>query len=210
VLVDAVVTIGPAFTDNITAPASESSEGLEILTANFPSAGGDQGTIVFRAEQGVDDPAVQASMSDLFEAAKQIDGLETALGGDMFCEREPPNSEMLGLAFAILVLIAAFGSVVAMGVPIATAPAGVGVGVLLTALLSNPIEMADFAATIGIMIGLGVGIDYALFIVTRYREYFDRGDSVADTTGAALNTAGRAVLVAGVAVVVSLGYFNDS
>ncbi|MCL1588515.1 MAG: MMPL family transporter, partial [Actinomycetia bacterium] len=242
VLVGAVVTIGPAFTDNISAPASESSEGLEILTSNFPSAGGDQGTIVFRAEQGVTDPAVQASMSELFEAVKQvegvvnvispyspmgasqvasdgesagkiayaqlilvagtttaegaeigeniaalapeIDGLETALGGDMFREREPPNSEMLGLAFAIFVLIAAFGSVVAMGVPIATALAGVGIGVLLTALISNLIEMPDFAATIGIMIGLGVGIDYALFIVTRYKEYLDRGDSIVDATGA--------------------------
>ena len=262
VLVGAVVAIGPAFTDNITAPASESSEGLEILTANFPSAGGDQGTIVFRAEQGVTDPEVQASMSGLFEATKQIDGvvnvlspyspigasqiasegesagkiayaqlilvagtttsegaaigeeitalapeiggLTVALGGDMFREREPPNSEMLGLAFAIFVLIAVFGSVVAMGVPIATALAGVGVGVLLTALLSNLIEMPDFAATIGIMIGLGVGIDYALFIVTRFKEYLDRGDSVEDATAAALNTAGRAVLFAGVTVVVSL------
>ena len=261
-LVGAVVTLGPAFTDNITAPASESSEGLEILTTAFPSAGGDQGTIVFRSEQGVDDPEVQASMSELFEATKQIDGVvnvispyspmggaqissdgesagkiayaqlileagtttgegaeigeeitslapqidgvQVALGGDMFREREPPNSEMLGLAFAIFVLIAAFGSVVAMGVPIATALAGVGVGVLLTALLSNLIEMPDFAATIGIMIGLGVGIDYALFIVTRYKEYLDRGDSVVDATGAALNTAGRAVLFAGVTVVVSL------
>ncbi len=262
VLVGAVVAIGPAFTDNITAPASESSEGLEILTANFPSAGGDQGTVVFRAEQGVTDPEVQASMSGLFEATKQIDGvvnvlspyspigasqiasegesagkiayaqlilvagtttsegaaigeeitalapeiggLTVALGGDMFREREPPNSEMLGLAFAIFVLIAVFGSVVAMGVPIATALAGVGVGVLLTALLSNLIEMPDFAATIGIMIGLGVGIDYALFIVTRFKEYLDRGDSVGDATAAALNTAGRAVLFAGVTVVVSL------
>ena len=262
VLVGAVVTIGPAFTDNITAPASESSEGLEILTTQFPSAGGDQGTIVFRAEQGVADPEIQASMSELFEATKQIDGvvnvispyspmggaqiasdgesagkiayaqlileagtntaegakigeeiaslapeidgLETALGGDMFRERKPPNSEMLGLAFAIFVLIAAFGSVVAMGVPIATALAGVGVGVLLTALISNLIEMPDFAATIGIMIGLGVGIDYALFIVTRYKEYLDRGDSIVDATASALNTAGRAVLFAGVTVVVSL------
>jgi RND superfamily putative drug exporter len=262
VLIGAVVAIGPAFTDNITAPASESSEGLEILTANFPSAGGDQGSIVLRAEQGVTDPEVQASMSGLFEATKRIDGvvnvlspyspigasqiasegesvgkiayaqlileagtttsegaaigeeitalapeiggLTVALGGDMFREREPPNSEMLGLAFAIFVLIAVFGSVVAMGVPIATALAGVGVGVLLTALLSNLIEMPDFAATIGIMIGLGVGIDYALFIVTRFKEYLDRGDSVGDATAAALNTAGRAVLFAGVTVVVSL------
>ena len=261
-LVGVVVGVGPAFTSNITAPASESSEGLEILTSAFPSAGGDQGTIVFRAEQGVTDPEVQAAMSDLFEKTKQIDGvvnvvgpyspigqsqissqgdsagkiayaqlileagtttdegarigeaitsitpdvdgLELALGGDMFRHREPPSSEMLGLAFATFVLIAAFGSVLAMGLPIATALAGVGTGVLITVLLSNLIEMPDFAATIGIMIGLGVGIDYALFIVTRYKEYLDRGQSVIDATGTALNSAGRAVLFAGVTVVVSL------
>jgi len=262
VLVGAAVTIGPAFTENISAPASESSEGLVILTEEFPSAGGDQGTIVFRAEQGVADPAVQMAMSQMFEAAKQvegvvnvispylpmggtqissmgesagkiayaqlilepgtttaegadiadgiialapqIDGVDVALGGDMFRERKPPNSEMLGLAFAIFVLIAAFGSVLAMGLPIATAVAGVGVGVLTTAMLSNFIEMPDFAGTIGIMIGLGVGIDYALFIVTRYKEYLDTGMAVPDAVGASLNSAGRAVLFAGVTVVVSL------
>ncbi len=262
VLIGIGVTVGPAFTDNISAPASESSEGLDILTEHFPSAGGDQATIVFKADQGVTDPEVQAAMTEMFEATKQIEGVvnvispyspiggaqissdgdgageiayaqlilmagttteegahladeigkvtpqiegvQVALGGDMFREREPPNSELLGLAFAIFVLIVAFGSVLAMGLPIATAIGGVGVGVLITAALSNVIEMPDFAATIGIMIGLGVGIDYALFIVTRYKEYLDKGMSVSDATGASLNSAGRAVLFAGVTVVVSL------
>jgi len=261
-LIGAVVTVGPAFTSNITAPASESSEGLEILATQFPNAGGEPATIVFRAEQGVTDPEVQEAMSELFDATKQIDGvvnvvgpyspigasqvategesagqiayaqlvleagtttddgarirdevttmapeidgLEIAFGGDVFRHREPPSSELLGLAFAMLVLIAAFGSVLAMGLPIATALAGVGTGVLLTALLSNIIEMPDFAGTIGIMIGLGVGIDYALFIVTRYQEHLERGESVVDSIAAALNSAGRAVLFAGVTVVVSL------
>ncbi|NIA25126.1 MAG: MMPL family transporter [Gammaproteobacteria bacterium] len=262
ILAGAVVSVGPAFSSNITAPASESSEGLDILASEFPGAGGDPATIVFRAEQGVGDPDVQAAMSELFVGTKQIDGvvnvvspyspiggsqistnaesagkiayaqlvleagtttdegarigneiasispeidgLEMALGGDVFRHREPPSSETLGLAFAMFVLIAAFGSVLAMGLPIATALAGVGTGVLITALVSNVIEMPDFAATIGIMIGLGVGIDYALFIVTRYREYLDRGDPIGASVAAALNSAGRAVLFAGVTVVVSL------
>jgi len=262
ILVGAVITIGPAFTTTITAPASESSEGLEILSEQFPNAGGEPATIVYRAEQGVTDTEIESAMSELFAATKQIDGvvnvvspyspigasqisadgdsasqiayaqlvleagvttdegeqigaeiaalspevagLEIALGGDMFRLREPPNSEMLGIAFAIFVLIIAFGSVLAMGLPIATALAGVGTGVLLTALLSNVIEMPDFAATIGIMIGLGVGIDYALFIVTRYQEHLRKGESVSESVGAALDSAGRAVLFAGVTVVVSL------
>jgi RND superfamily putative drug exporter len=262
ILVAAVITVGPAFTSTITAPASESSAGLDILTAEFPGAGGDSGTIVFKADQGVTDPEVQSAMTELFDATKQIEGvinvmspyspigatqisvsgdsagkvafaqlvleagtttddgarigdeiaalspdvegLEIALGGDMFRHREPPNSEMLGIAFAIFVLILSFGSVLAMGLPIATALAGVGTGVLATALLSNLIEMPDFAATIGIMIGLGVGIDYALFIVTRYQEHLNAGEPVADSVAASLDTAGRAVLFAGITVVVSL------
>src|SRR5680860_1219631 len=83
---------------------------------------------------------------------------------------------------------------VAMGLPIATALVGVGTGVLTTALLSNLVEMPDFAATIGVMIGLGVGIDYALFIVTRYQEHLEAGESVPESVAAALDTAGRAVL----------------
>ena len=78
-LVGAVITIGPAFTSNITAPASESSAGLELLTSEFPSAGGDSGTIVFKADQGVADPEVQSSMTDLFEATKLIDGVVNVL-----------------------------------------------------------------------------------------------------------------------------------
>src|SRR5690606_21532631 len=133
-----------------------------------------------------------------------IDGLEVALGGDMFRHREPPSSEMLGLAFATFVLILSFGSVLAMGLPIATALAGVGTGVAATALLSNVIEMPDFAATIGVMIGLGVGIDYALFIVTRYQQHLNAGEPIPKSVAASLDTAGRAVLFAGVTVVVSL------
>jgi len=262
ILAGAVVSIGSAFTSSITAPASESSAGLEILATEFPGVGGDSGTIVFKATQGVTDPGVQSAMSDLFDATEGVDGvvnvigpyspiganqvstigdsagtvayarlvleagtttddgariadeigslspdiagLEIALGGDMFRHREPPNSEMLGLAFAIFVLILSFGSVLAMGLPIATALAGVGTGVLATVLLSNFIEMPDFAATIGIMIGLGVGIDYALFIVTRYQEHLKKGEPVGTAVAASLDTAGRAVLFAGVTVVVSL------
>lgn len=261
-LVGAVISIGPAFTHNITAPASESSTGLELLAGAFPHAGGDSGTIVFKADQGVNDADVRTAMTSLFDDIKKMDGvvnvvspyspigtnqiagagvnagrvayaqlilepgtttdagarlgdeiaalspelsgLEIALGGDMFRHREPPNSEMLGLAFAIFILILSFASVLAMGLPIATALAGVGAGVLATALLSNIIEMPDFAATIGIMIGLGVGIDYALFIVTRHQEHLRSGDPVADSAAVALDTAGRAVLFAGITVVVSL------
>jgi RND superfamily putative drug exporter len=100
----------------------------------------------------------------------EVDGLEVEIGGQIFAEFEPPESELIGLSFAVIVLIVSFGSVLAMGLPIGMALFGVGTGFGLIALMSNLFAMPDFATTLGAMIGLGVGIDYALFVVTRVRE----------------------------------------
>jgi len=133
-----------------------------------------------------------------------IDGLQIEYGGQIFAAFEAPSSEVLGLAFAIVILIIAFGSVLAMGLPIGTAFGGIFAGVALMTLLSNVISMPDFTTTIGVMIGLGVGIDYALFIVTRYRECLRRGLTSAHAAQEAIDTAGRAVIFAGTTVVISL------
>jgi RND superfamily putative drug exporter len=115
-----------------------------------------------------------------------------------------PSSEALGLGFAIIILIIAFGSVLAMGLPVGVALAGIVSGTMLAGLLSHVVSMPDFASTIGVMIGLGVGIDYALFIVTRFRENVHKGYDNETSTLIAMNTAGRAVLFAGTTVVISL------
>jgi RND superfamily putative drug exporter len=133
-----------------------------------------------------------------------IAGVQIEYGGEVFATFETPTSEIIGLAFAIVILIFAFGSVLAMGLPISTAFGGIGAGVLLVSLVSNLITTPDVAITLGIMIGLGVGIDYALFIVTRYREARRRGAECADATAEAIDTAGRAVVFAGTTVVISL------
>ena len=91
-----------------------------------------------------------------------------------------------------------------MGLPIGTAFGGIGVGVLVVTLASNLFTIPDVATTLGVMIGLGVGIDYALFIVTRYREARRRGESCEAATAESIDTAGRAVLFAGTTVVISL------
>ena len=91
-----------------------------------------------------------------------------------------------------------------MGLPIGVALFGVGSGVGTITLLTNVMSIPDFATTLGAMIGLGVGIDYALFIVTRYREGARDGMSPHDATVRAIDTAGRAVLFAGLTVVISL------
>ena len=134
-----------------------------------------------------------------------LPGTTLEVGGAALSEFEPPQSELIGIAFAIVILILAFGSVLSMGLPIGVALAGVGTGGLgLVSLLSNGVGIPDFAPFVGIMIGLGVGIDYALFIVTRYRELTSGGLPAAVALADSLHTAGRAVVFAGLTVVCSL------
>ncbi|MCU0268613.1 MAG: MMPL family transporter [Acidimicrobiales bacterium] len=254
-------TVGSAFRSDMSMPDVESRRGFDIVDEQFGGLGsGFEGRIVFRAEQGVTDPAVQAAMTAYFEdvrgfgdveltspydvpaiqiasqgdeagkiayatvavsrdmpqneaaeigtqmrdARPQLEGLQVEIGGDIFAEFEPPESELLGLAFAIFILVLAFGSVLAMGLPIGVALAGIGVGSGLIVLLSNVVSMPDFTTTLALMIGLGVGIDYALFIVTRFREGLHHGHSVEEATVTAIDTAGRAVTFAGTTVVISL------
>ena len=142
--------------------------------------------------------------AEIIDDAPDLDGVRFEFGGEMFGEFEAPAAELIGLAFAIVILILAFGSVMAMGLPIGTALAGVGVGAVLLGLLSNLVTMPDFATILGIMIGLGVGIDYALFIVTRYREQLHAGHGINESIAIAIDTSGRAVTFAGMTVVVSL------
>ncbi|MGI9611402.1 MAG: MMPL family transporter [Acidimicrobiales bacterium] len=151
------------------------------------------------------DQTESAAIGDAIrEADPGIDGLEVLPGGAALGVFEPPETELIGLAFAVVVLIVAFGSVLAMGLPIAVALFGVGAGIGSIVLLSNLFVIPDFTPTLGAMIGLGVGIDYALFIVTRYREGLHAGRDPRDATLVAMDTAGRAVIFAGITVVVSL------
>lgn len=142
--------------------------------------------------------------TEIADMAPRVDGVRFEYGGDLFQEFEAPESELLGLAFAIIILIVAFGSVLAMGLPIGVALAGIGVGSISLMLISNLYTMPDFATTLGVMIGLGVGIDYALFIVTRYREQLHAGHDVQESIAIAIDTSGRAVTFAGITVVISL------
>jgi len=142
--------------------------------------------------------------NSLAESGALPDGVIVEYGGDPFVTFELPESEIVGLLAAIIILVLAFGSVLAMGLPIGTALIGLGTGVAAITILSHVMEMPDFVVQIGAMIGIGVGIDYALFIVTRFREGLRAGLSPQDATVNAADTAGRAVLFAGITVMISL------
>jgi RND superfamily putative drug exporter len=138
-------------------------------------------------------------------------GLQVQLGGQAIEATEQVGfglSAVVGLAAAIVVLLLTFGSLVAMGMPIVTALFGLGTGLGAIALLTHVVDTPNFSTELAAMIGLGVGIDYALFILTRVREaYATPGASfhdVRESVVQAIDTAGRAVLFAGSTVVIAL------
>ncbi|WP_116999100.1 MMPL family transporter [Desertimonas flava] len=141
---------------------------------------------------------------DELNEADPIDGLVVEYGGDLFGEFELPEAEIYGILAAVIILIIAFGSVLAMGLPIGIALFGLGCASAIVAVLSNSLSMPDFTTAMVAMIGLGVGIDYALFIVTRYREALHAGLGVEDCVVEAIDTSGRAVIFAGMTVVIAL------
>ena len=134
-------------------------------------------------------------------------GLRVELGGNPISQvqRTPPSSsEAVGVLAAAVVLFIAFGSLFAMLLPILTAVAGVGTGLLTVGLLTHALDIGQIGPILGALIGLGVGIDYALFIVTRHRTGLRSGMTVEESVVKAIDTSGRAVRFAGATVVIAL------
>ena len=147
---------------------------------------------------------IQRMARDVSAAGGQ--GLQAELGGSVvqFSEFKPPGGEAaVGFLAAILILLVAFGSVLAMGLPLLMALFGIGITLSLILLYTHVVSVPDFTPQLASMIGIGVGIDYALFIVTRYRSFLAAGRSPEDATAGAITTSGRAVLFAGTTVVIS-------
>jgi RND superfamily putative drug exporter len=134
-------------------------------------------------------------------------GIQVEFGGELtqFVEQPSPSgSEVIGLFAAMVILLFAFGSIIAMGLPIAMALFGLGAGLALVLFISAFIDMPSTVEVMASMIGLGVGIDYALFIITRHRAGLHRGLTVEDASGRAIATAGQAVVIAGGTVVIAI------
>ncbi|MGW2723295.1 MMPL family transporter [Streptomyces sp. NPDC001492] len=139
--------------------------------------------------------------------AARADGLQVELGGSAIGLTESAGghlAEVVGVVVAAAVLFLAFGSLAASMLPIATALVGVGTAYGAIVLLGHAMTVADFAPMLGMLIGLGVGIDYALFIVTRHRRGLKRGLSVTEAVTGAVATTGRAVVFAGATVCIAL------
>jgi RND superfamily putative drug exporter len=133
--------------------------------------------------------------------------LELQLGGQAIEQVEKVSigtATAVGLIAAMIVLLITFGSLLAMGLPILTALLGLGTGIGLAGLASQVISTPDFATQLAAMIGLGVGIDYALFLITRFRQNYRSGMDLQTSISEAMDTAGRAVLFAGITVIIAL------
>src|SRR5437660_371342 len=171
--------VGKRNANNFSLPSTDSQRAVDLLQSRFPAQAGDADQIVFRTRGG---KAIE-------QAQRTSVGFATGVG----------------LLAAVVVLLLSFGSLLAMGLPILTALFGLGAGLGVIGLGSHVIDMVDFSSELALMIGLGVGIDYALFIVTRFRDgYRENGGNVQPALELAMNTAGRAILFAGATVVIAL------
>ncbi|MER7908544.1 MMPL family transporter [Streptomyces sp. NPDC096068] len=132
-------------------------------------------------------------------------GLTVEVGGDALQTMpETGAGEVVGVVIAGIVLVITFGSLVAAGLPLLTAIIGVGIGVSSITALANVLDLGSTTSTLAMMIGLAVGIDYALFIVSRYRAELAEGRDREEAAGRATGTAGSAVVFAGLTVVIAL------
>src|SRR4051794_15170024 len=154
-------------------------------------------------------PSVDLTTADkhALEKAKDVAedaGLHAVVGGDALqAETAPPTAEVIGVVVALLVLTLTFGSLVAAGMPLLTAIVGVAIGLVSITTLTGFVELSSTTPALGTMLGLAVGIDYALFIMSRYQHEVRQGRSREEAAGHAVGTAGSAVVFAGLTVVIA-------
>jgi putative drug exporter of the RND superfamily len=193
------------------AALDDALEGSEIVSPYDTGAShqvSDDGSIAY-AEVKLSDRATDEYQDDADTVRALVGdvtapGMQIELGGEIFIEEGEFSSEGIGLIAAVIILLVAFGSLLAMGLPLLTALFGIGMGVAMVTLVVNVVNMPSFATQAVLMIGIGVGIDYALFIVTRYREELAAGCTPETAVSRALSTAGRAVLFAGTTVIIAV------
>ncbi|MGW5625037.1 MMPL family transporter [Streptomyces olivaceus] len=188
------------------------ADGSEVASVADPYQGdavSKDGTIAYASVRyDVSGMELEESTKDALEdAARQARdaGLTVEVGGDALqAVPETGATEIIGIAVAAVVLVITFGSLVAAGLPLLTALIGVGIGVSTITALAVALELGSTTSILAMMIGLAVGIDYALFIVSRYRAELAEGREREEAAGRAVGTAGSAVVFAGLTVVIAL------
>jgi RND superfamily putative drug exporter len=194
----AVQALTPAELQQLAAAFSPVSPDGRVAYATINFATDDSGAPVVSLE---DAKAILDAVGAL-----QSESLQIGAQGQLleFAGQQPPSSEGIGIAVAIVILLIAFGSIVAAGLPIVTALVGLFAGLMFVAFVANFLDVATFAPTLAAMIGLGVGIDYALFVVNRFRQAILAGRDAKSAAMESVHTAGRAVVFAGSAVIIGL------
>ncbi len=252
---------GGNYVNNYTVPGSDSSNGLNVLNADYPSQGGYGGQIVFHARHGTvaqqqtavnqatsnvaklsgvtkavspfssphsgavskngtiaysnvtwsDNPAGLTSsyldkLNNAVAPARKA-GLEVAYGGgagQIGQQTSDTTSELIGLACALLLLLFMFGSFITAMVPLVSAIFSVGAGLSAVGLLASVTTFPSVAPTVATLLGLGVAVDYGLFLTARHRDQLDRGMDVVKSASSAESTSGAAIVIAGSTVVVAI------
>ncbi|WP_018566871.1 MMPL family transporter [Streptomyces sp. PsTaAH-124] len=190
----------------------ELSDGSEVVSAADPYTGNavsKDGTVAYTSVKykvsGMElEDSSRTALKDAAQHARDA-GLTVEIGGDaLSAAPETGATEVIGIAIAAVVLVITFGSLLAAGLPLLTAIIGVGIGVSTVTALASALDLGSTTSILASMIGLAVGIDYALFIVSRYRTELAEGHSREEAAGRATGTAGSAVVFAGLTVVIAL------
>ena len=190
----------------------ELSDGSEVASVADPYTGhavSKDGTIAYASVKyevsGMElKDSSREALQDAAQDARDA-GLTVEVGGDALqTTPETGATEIIGIGVAAVVLVITFGSLIAAGLPLLTALIGVGIGISTITALASALELGSTTSTLAMMIGLAVGIDYALFIVSRYRAELAEGREREEAAGRAVGTAGSAVVFAGLTVVIAL------
>ncbi|MEU6906136.1 MMPL family transporter [Streptomyces coeruleorubidus] len=190
----------------------ELADGSEVVRVTDPyqaKAVSKDGTVAYaQVSYKVSGMELEDSSRDALEDSAQDArkaGLTVEIGGDALqTVPHTGTTEIIGIAVAAVVLVITFGSLIAAGLPLLTALIGVGIGVSSITALASALDLGSTTSTLAMMIGLAVGIDYALFIVSRYRAELAEGRDREEAAGRAVGTAGSAVVFAGLTVVIAL------
>src|SRR5919198_593670 len=216
-LAGASVMLGQNTSDNLTLPGTDSQKATDLLNKKFPehSNGGSQlskdDTIAYISLTLKDSPSEldEQGAQDILDVANpgKVGGMQVSAGAYVGQKLSKPSthlSEVVGLAAAVIILLFTFGTVVAMGMPILTAIIALISGLSIIGILGQVIQVPTTAPALATMIGLGVGIDYGLFIVTRYRDFLAEGFAPDEAVARANGTSGGAVVFAGSTVIIAL------